>query len=275
MIKLVAIDIDGTLLDSQRQLSQKNIDAIQKADARGVKIVLCTGRPFLGMKDLIPTLGLNHKGNYAIVFNGAQIRTADTGEIIEQNTLNTADLNRWYDETERVQLPLNIIDNEYVYEPPVYPDGPEAFYVSKITTAPSKRVDYSQFAPNHDFLKFVITVEAQYLVEQFAKIDQSLKEGYFITRSHPFQIEVMKQGVHKGQALKNLGQALNIKPEEMMVLGDQANDIGMFHVAGIAVAMGNAIDDVKETADWVTATNDESGVALAIEHFILNENEEE
>lgn len=275
MIKLVAIDIDGTLLDSQRQLSQKNIDAIQKADAQGIKIVLCTGRPFLGMKDLIPKLGLNHEGNYAIVFNGAQIRTADTGEIIQQNTLNTADLNRWYTETERVQLPLNIIDNDYVYEPLVYPDGPEAFYVSKITTAPSKRTDYSQFESDHDFLKFVITVEEHYLVEQFEKIDNSLKADYFITRSHPFQIEVMKQGVHKGQALKNLGQVLKIKPEEMMVLGDQANDIGMFHVAGTAVAMGNAIADLKANADWVTVTNNESGVALAIERFILNENEEE
>lgn len=274
MIKLVAIDIDGTLLDSKRQLSHENLTAIQQADALGVKIVLCTGRPFLGMKDLIPQLGLNHQGNYAIVFNGAQIRAADTGEIIEQNSLKTADLDRWCQETERVQLPLNIIDNDYVYEPLAYPDGPEPFYVSQITTAPSKTADYSQFEPDHDFLKFVITVEEKYLMEQFEQVDESLKEKYFITLSHPFQIEVMKQGVHKGQALKTLGQRLNIKPEEMMAIGDQANDMGMFHVAGTAVAMGNAIDDVKAAATWITSSNDESGVARAIEHFILNTNKE-
>lgn len=265
MIKLIAIDLDGTLLRTDKSLSEENIKAVRYAQSKDVKVVLCTGRPYLAMKDFAENIGFDGDDEYLVVFNGSQVIKANTGEVVVNDVIETSDLKRWYKETERLNLPLNPIDSEWVYDPLKYPDGRESTYT---TPAPRKAVNYHDFKEGHTFNKFVICSDEYHLHEQLPNISKALMEKYQTVLSHPFQLEIGKLNVNKGNALKQLGRKLDIKPEEMMTIGDQNNDQTMIDMAGYGIAMGNAVKEIKDSADYVTDTNDNDGVAKAIYHFI-------
>lgn len=265
MIKLIAIDLDGTLLRTDKSLSEKNIEAIHFAQSKNIKVVLCTGRPYLATHDFAKSIGFDDEDEYLVVFNGSQVRKADTGEILVNDTIDTSDFEKWYAETERLALPINPIDGEWVYDPESYPEGNDSTYE---TPAPRKTVDYSGFEKGHTFNKFVICTTTDHLTTQMPAIDARLMEDYQVVLSHPHQLEIGKKNVNKGNALKQLGEKLNIKPEEMMTIGDQNNDQTMIDMAGYGIAMGNAVENIKESADYITDTNDNDGVAKAIYHFI-------
>lgn len=265
MIKLIAIDLDGTLLRTDKSLSDENIEAIRYAQEKDIKVVLCTGRPYLATKAFADSIGFDKDDEYLVVFNGSQVIKANTGEVVVNDVIETSDLKLWYAETERLALPFNPIDTEWVYDPISYPEGHESTYT---TPAPRKTVDYNDFEEGHTFNKFVICTETDYLQEKLPKFNPELLEKYQTVLSHPFQMEVGKLNVNKGNALKQLGRQLNILPEEMMTIGDQNNDQTMIDMAGYSVAMGNAVPAIKESAKYITDTNDNDGVAKAIYHFV-------
>lgn len=265
MIKLIAIDLDGTLLRTDKTLSDENIKAIHYAQSKDVKVVLCTGRPYLATRDFAKSIGFDGDDEYLVVFNGSQVLKANTAEVLVNDTIDTSDFKKWYSETERLDLPMNPIDGEFVYDPMSYPEGHESTYE---TPAPRKTVDFAQFEENHAFNKFVICTTTDHLSKQMPSLDASLMEEYQVVLSHPHQLEIGKLNVNKGNALKQLGEKINIKPEEMMTIGDQNNDQTMIDMAGVGVAMGNAVENILNSADYVTDTNDNDGVAKAIYHFI-------
>ncbi|AXY25405.1 hydrolase Cof [Suicoccus acidiformans] len=272
MIKLIAIDLDGTLLDNEKQISPANMKALYRAQEAGIKVVLCTGRPYLGMKNFIEEIGFTDEDEYIVNFNGGQVRRAVDGEVIASQSLSMTDMQTWYEEATRLDLPINVIDSDWVYEPTAYPEGHPSFYVEKVTTAPSKVVDFADFEADHRFVKFVITVETEHLESQLPHIQAELREKYAVVRSHPFQLEVMPKGVGKGPALEQLGEILGIKTTEMAGIGDEENDRSMLEVVGLPIAMGNATDEIKALAKHVTESNTNDGVAHAID-YILNRSE--
>lgn len=269
MIKLIATDLDGTLLDRHKQIPPANLQAIEYARQKGVQVVLCTGRPYRAVEHLLDQVGRNpsHE-DYLILFNGAMIRRASDGAILHQASLDLEDLKRWQVALDALALPLNVIDQDWVYEPLTYPPGRESFYVSKVTQAPSQRVDFATFPPDQTFLKFVITIDSDYLQGQMQQLPEDLLADYSVCLSHPFQLEVMAKGVDKGQALRGLGQTLGISLDQMMAIGDQMNDLTMMTQAGVGVAMANAISELKQVADYVTGDHNQDGVAQAIYHYL-------
>lgn len=268
MIKLIAIDLDGTLLNSKKEITKENMEALHYARQKGVKIVICTGRPYLGMKHLVEEIGLNSDDDYVIIFNGAQVRRASNGEVLISSKLTQSDMERWYAESNRLDLPFNPIDDEWVYEPLAYPEGYESLYVGHISQAPAKTVDFSYFSSEHTFNKFVVTVDEAHLSKQLTKIDMTLMTEYSIALSHPFQLEIMASGTNKGEAVRQFAEKLNIPMDEVVTIGDQENDRSMLELPVHSVAMGNASDSLKELAEYVTDTNDNSGVAQAIYHYV-------
>ena len=267
MIKLIAIDLDGTLLNDAKEVDPESIRAIHSAQKQGVKVVLCTGRPYLAMKNLVAKIGFSDE-DYIAVFNGGQIRKAQSGELVYRNDLSREDMLAWVQECQRLNLPLNVIDDEWVYEPLSYPKDYPSQYVKKLTTAPSKQVDFESFGPDQVFNKFVINVDADHLDRQLKIIRQEMVGEYSLSRSYPFQLEIMARGVHKGLALIQLGQLLSIDLADMVGIGDQGNDLPLLETAGHPVAMGNAIPKVKDLAEYVTTTNNKAGVAQAIDYYL-------
>ncbi|MDO4432207.1 MAG: Cof-type HAD-IIB family hydrolase [Aerococcaceae bacterium] len=268
MIKLIAIDLDGTLLKSDKTISQGNLEALRYANQKGIKVVICTGRPYFAMKQFIEEIGFTGPNDYIITFNGGQVRKAADGEILVNNPLTQADVQQWYAETERLALPLNPIDENWVYEPMAYPEGRPSIYLDLGNNLPTQKVEFNDFDAEHVFNKCVICIEQTYLDQQLEQLSPLFKANYSVVKSRPYLLEIMAKNVTKGRALAQLGERLGILPEEMMTMGDQENDLSMIELAGVGVAMGNAIPMILEAADYVSAHNEADGVAQAIYHFI-------
>jgi len=269
-IKLVAIDLDGTLVNDEGRVSQANKDAIQAAKNQGVKVVLCTGRPLLGMVDLLDECNLREEGDYGITYNGGLIQKTQTGETVKQVTFDLDQVNDIFEMSQHLGMPLNFIDLDHVYEPP-YPEGAESDYHTLMKALPFKEIDTDQDLPKDlEVNKMVMCRPQEELDPAIRKIPNRYFEDYSIIKSRPQLLEFMPKGVDKGNGLAMLEELLSIPKEEMMAIGDMENDLAMIQYAGMGVAMENAADEIKEHSQFVTKSNNDDGVAHAFHQFVLN-----
>lgn len=277
-IKLIAIDLDGTLLHTDRSLSDENKQAIREAKAAGVQVVLCTGRPLRSMRYLLDEIGLRGEGDLAITYNGGLIQSTQDGEIVNEITFNRDECLDIYELGRSLNLPVNFIDLDYVYEPP-YPVGAESVYMDASKNVPKdqalKFVDLAIHDMPDPFTinKIVMSRPAEELDAIIPEIPVSYYEKYNIYKSQPFILEVLPQHVDKGYSMRLLGEKLGLEKEQIMGIGDQENDLSLVENAGFGVAMENAIPQVKEAANYITKTNDDNGVAHVIRKFVLNNEE--
>lgn len=268
-IKLVAIDLDGTLLNSQRQVSEENKRAIQKAKAQGVKVVLVTGRPLKGMLSVLEDCGLTEEGDLGLTYNGGLVQWTQTGETLSQITHSKTDVLDVYKLSQKLDLPCNFIDLDTVYEPP-YPKDKPSQYSRHMKALPYEPVDMTDLPDPFPINKIVMCWDQEELDQKVQEIPDTYRERYTIMKSRDNLLEVLPKAVDKGKGLKLLSELLDIALDEMMAIGDQENDLAMVQTAGIGVAMSNALDSVKENAQFITRSNDEHGVAYAIERYVLN-----
>ena len=275
-IKLVAIDLDGTLLDSKQLLSKENKAAIKEAKAAGVQIVLCTGRPLRSMKHLLEEADLLDEEDIVITYNGGLIQKAKTGAIINEITLNREECLDIYQLGQQLNLPVNFIDLDYVYEPE-YPKGAESIYMNASREVPKENalkfidIDIDNLPNPFKINKIVMSRPTEELDAMIPEIPASYHEKYNIYKSQPFILEVLPDHVDKGYSMRIIGDMLGLEKEQIMGIGDQENDLSLVTNAGIGVAMENAIDQVKQAADYITKSNDNNGVAHAIRKFVLNQ----
>lgn len=274
-IKLIAIDLDGTLLHSDRTLSAENLLAIREAKAAGVQVVLCTGRPLLAMEYLLDEIGLRDEGDLAITYNGGLIQKTQTGEVVRQITLNREDCKEIFELGQDLHLPVNFIDLNYIYEPP-YPVGAESIYMAARRKDTNKiglqfkEIDIENLPEPFFINKIVMSRPGEELDAMIPKIPTHYHEKYNIYKSQDFILEVLPPSVDKGSAMSFIGEALGFEKNQIMGLGDQENDLSLVANAGLGIAMENAIPEVKEVADYITKSNNENGVAHAINKFVLN-----
>lgn len=271
MIKLVAIDLDGTLLNSHKELSEENKQAIRQAKEKGIKVVLCTGRPLKAIIHLLDTLGLREAGDYAVMFNGGLIQHTNTGEMVHQITMSKKEILEIYEMTRRLQIPCNFLDLNYIYEPP-YPEGrPSLYPLQHKKTIETKPIDVENMPDDFSANKIVIHTETEILDEAIPQIPASFYDRFSVMKSHPFMLEFMRKDVDKGKGLQQLVKILGIQRDEVMAIGDEENDLEMIQFAGTGVAMANAIDRIKDEAQFITKSANEHGVAYAIENFVLTD----
>lgn len=274
-IKLVAIDLDGTLLDSNKIISKENKKAIKEAKEAGVKVVLCTGRPLRSMRHLLEEVDLLDDEDFVITYNGGLIQRSKTGEVINEITLNREESLDIYKLSQQLKMPVNFIDLDYIYEPE-YPVGVESIYMKSRPGVPKKNalkfidVDIEKLPNPFKINKIVMSRPTEELDAIIPKIPDAYHEKYNIYKSQAFILEVLPQYVDKGYSMSIIGEMLGLEKEQIMGIGDQENDLSLVKNAGLGIAMGNAIDPVKEAADYVTKSNDDNGVAYAIHKFILN-----
>ena len=268
-IKLVAIDLDGTLLNSDHQVSEENKRAIQKAKDQGVKIVLVTGRPLKGMLSILEECNLTEEGDLGLTYNGGLVQWTRTGETLREITLSKEDVQDVYRLSQDLDLPCNFIDLDTVYEPP-YPEGKPSQYHKHMKALPYKPLDMVTFPESFAIHKIVMCWHQEELDEKIKDIPQVYHDRYTIMKSRDNLLEVLPKTVDKGKGLILLSELLDISLDDMMAIGDQENDLAMVQTAGTGVAMANATDIVKDAAQIVTKSNDEHGVAYAIEQYVLN-----
>lgn len=266
-MKLIAIDMDGTLLSADKTISEKNKLVLKQAKAKEIKVVICTGRPLASIKKYLDELGLNDAGDFSITFNGGLVQKNDTGEVLQKHVLTGENVTNIYETIHGLDLPVDLISEGNVYhllpEPINYP----SIYQELNPAMNFFSVAHDEVPATIAYNKMVVPTPAEYLDSKLPLFPSAMRDNYTIVKSRDCLLEILNKEVSKGNALDFLGDYLGIAQKDIMALGDEENDISMIEYAGIGVAMDNASEAVKKEANFVTRKNTEDGVAYAIEKF--------
>lgn len=270
MIKLIAIDMDGTLLDGNKQLPERNIRAIQRVLDKGIKVVLCTGRPQSGVLPYFKQLPLNGCEEYAILDNGCTIYQTKDWSLLAHSALSPDAIETIVANAKEYDgIAVTFFDQTHYFivgtEIPDLVSYDAGLVFNTVTPIDLKRLK-SNPSP---ILQGMFIGEATELDQFQAAKDAVLSQAFSMVRSQPCLYEVMPKGTTKASALKQLAKHLGLSANDIMAIGDAANDIEMLEFAGTSVAMGNASNDVKALADYITADHNQAGVASALEKLIL------
>ncbi len=265
--KMIVLDLDDTLLRDDQTISKRTKDALLLAQEAGVKVVLASGRPTFGMRWVAKELKLDQYGSYILSFNGSKIIDCKTNEEKYSRTLSAETVHRLYDLSRREEVGiLTYADDAIIVEEP----SEFASIESELTGLPVKVVPNFKESIQEPVVKALMLKEAGRLVEVEKKLQAELEGELSVMRSKPFFLEFTQLGVTKGASLDYLIKPMGIKAEEVIAIGDSYNDLTMIEFAGLGVAMGNAPEDIREKADFVTASNMADGVAEVVEEFVLN-----
>lgn len=266
-IKLVAIDIDGTLLNSQRQITSDVFEAVQEAKQAGVKIVIATGRPISGVRAILDQLHLNQPGDYVITFNGGLVQDAATGEEIVKDTLTYDDYLDIELAARKLKVPMHASTKEGIYTANRN-IGKYTIYEATLVSAPVFYRTPEEMV-DKKIIKTMMIDEPENLDAIIPHLPSSLTEKYHVAKSAPFYLEITPKTVNKGRAILHLAEKLGLTLDQTMAIGDEENDRPMLEVVGNPVVMENGNPELKKIAKYITKSNDESGVAYAIRKWVL------
>ena len=267
---IIALDLDGTLTNSEKIITLRTFDALMKAQREGVRLVLASGRPTFGIAALANQLQLADYGGYVLSYNGGRIidwceKTVIFSQVVDQKLVPIL-----YDFAEKAQLPIVT----YL---------PEAILASKNEgeyLAEEARINGMPVVVAQNFVeeamqiaggstKFLIPGEPELLIQLESEMKAALSEQMEVFRSAPFFLELPPKGIDKAQSLQRLLTHLGLERESLMAFGDGFNDLSMIQFAGQGVAMANAVEEVKSIADFVTTSNEEDGIAQALELLLV------
>ncbi|WP_366247985.1 sugar-phosphatase [Terribacillus aidingensis] len=268
MYKLVAIDMDGTLLNDQHEVTMEVHETLQEAKKLGVKIVLCTGRPIHGVYRYLEELILNEDGDFVIAFNGALVQNAHTNEVVSQLSLSYDDFIDLHQLSLKLNTPMHYFDSKNLYTSNRNISN-YTVLESFMTKMPLHYRAVDEIPRDVLVPKVMFIDEPERLSETIANVPDEWKARFTMVQSAPYFYEILHPEASKGSAVKNLAEQLGIKREEVMAIGDNGNDLSMIQYAGCGVAMDNAIPAIKDAADFITTSNNAHGVAEAIRKKIL------
>ncbi|GCF95646.1 haloacid dehalogenase [Enterococcus florum] len=269
-MKLVAVDLDGTLLDPEGQVSKENAHALQEFDSQGGIVVLATGRSILSAKKVFAQLQLS---GYTLASNGAYVARVEKGEVKEI-------LKSYVISKDTVQTSLRLAMNAAVTVVASRETQDDRIFFEKESSSVDSPY-YAQFnlkdSSAEELMRQIESGEISYFKLAFTDSDTSKlvklraqleKHKINSSYSDKYWLEVMSDGVNKGAALSFLTHYLSVDLDDVLAFGDQENDLEMLKTSGFAVAMENAAPAVRKTANKITKSNEESGVAYVLNEYI-------
>lgn len=269
MIKLIAVDMDGTLLNNEKHIAEAQREALKKAASAGIKVVLCTGRPLFGVLPLYKELDLSSNEGYAILNNGCEIRKTENWTLVRSFELTGKEIFYLHSLVKDYDIDFTLSDDKHYFcvgkKPNKYTvrDG-ELVYVpiTEITLEEAMSGKYRMF-------KAMYVGDMDELTKFQENLPADINKFYSICRSQKIILEAMPIGADKGQTLKFLVEQLGIERSEVMAIGDGNNDVEMLEYAGIGVAMANGTEAAKNSAKYITDTNENDGVAKVIYKYVF------
>ncbi len=244
--KLLAVDVDGTLLNSRREITMLTKQSIQKAIEKGIVFTICSGRPVQGVKLITDMLEIDIP---VITYNGAMVIVDD--KVIFSCTMQKEDV-----------LHIERLGQEWGTTIAIWAGN--RLFVNKLNERALKYAQISGVSPQ-------IYTDVERINGFERRLNGLLSPSVNVHTSQPIFLEFVDRNVSKAVALEKMGEHYGIRREEMIAVGDGFNDLAMIEYAGLGVAMGNAPEEVKNAADYITFSNDEDGVAKVIEVFVLNQ----
>jgi len=264
-LKILALDLDDTLLRSDLSISYRTRNAIKRAVHMGVTVVLASGRIYAAMDHFSRLLGLHKKPGYLISNNGALILETHTGKIVHEAKLDRKTLMAVCDLADAEGFALQMYDNDIMY---VSRHNEYSNIDQKTTGLRQVVVENFKAMVGDGCYKLIIPGDPELLKYMEIIIRTYLGQNLTIFFSHPYFLELTPEDTDKGTALAEIARILNVKQGEVIAIGDSMNDEAMIRWAGIGVAMANGDERIKSMADMVTEhTNDEDGVAEVIEKY--------
>lgn len=268
MKKLIAVDVDGTLVNSNGQITARTREALIAATKAGHEVMIVSGRATFGLRHQAKTLAFDKYGGVLSSFNGGELFDFKEKKVLASHKMDYDLAKEILEFSKDLDLELMIFDGDKILT-----DRPDGYYVKReseiidMDIKPIKNLKNGiDFAPN----KFLFAQDpdkidkpAQKLMKKFGDVTEQVK-------SSRFYYEVMPKGLSKGSSIIEACKIFGIDIKDTIVFGDEMNDISMFEVAGTGVAMGNAVESIKNIADYVTKSNNEDGIAYYLENFVLN-----
>ena len=263
--RLVAIDLDGTLLNSKKQIGELSLAAIRTARDRRVRIVISTARPLYRIARYLDLLGLTGPEELVICFNGAQVISCDGTRVRYDHPFAEADLRELTAVGRSVGFPMFAYRGDGILasaDDPVYRErNPDAAF--------EVREDYDGVDwASERIYKFALVGRPDAVLTLRRGLDPALTRKYEVSSSVPQFVDIVSRGVSKASALARIGELWGIGPEAMIAFGDEDNDIPMLQFVGMPVAMVNASPEVKAVANMVAPSNDQDGVGRILEDLL-------
>lgn len=267
-VRLIALDLDGTLLNDAKELTERTQRALEAASRSGIEVVLSTGRPVMALPQEVAHFPYI---KYALTADGARIENLRTGELLFEGLIPKEMVKPIYD----IFDDYDVIEEIYI-KGQGYISERDIDHLEEYTTNPAHaayaRRTRKRVEDIHDLLDQDID-KAHALFKSFEDREDAMRRireiaDLELCDAFPINLEVSAPGINKGEGLKIIGEKLGIETKDMMAFGDSNNDAAMLQTAGVAVVMDNAYESVKEMADVIAPSNEEDGVAAVIEQML-------
>lgn len=276
MVKAIVLDIDGTLLTSNKEISEKTKVALIKAQEKGIKVILASGRPTSGMIKHVEALKMNEYEGFIVSFNGSCVVDCKTKEVLFDQPIAKMDAKKVLEHMKNFDVIPMICKDNYMYVNDVYNHilhladgdfniiGYEARGGNYLLCEKEDLADFVDFPLN----KILIAGEADYLQEHYQAMKAPFADRLSGVFSAPFYFEFTDRGIDKAKALNTVLPNYGIEAQEVIAFGDGHNDQSIVEFAGIGVAMGNAVPELKAVADEITLSNDEDGIVKMLQKYL-------
>lgn len=254
MIKSIALDLDGTLLNSKKEISKKNMDILREMYEKGIEILIVTGRSYSATKNIIKKLGLPI---IAICYNGAKIVDTKTEEVIHEEPLSEEIVKILIDISREKNIHLNLYQNDEWYVENKFNWQTE--YYKKNIGIDAIEINFNKFT--NLLMTKALFVEERYILEKIEeKIKKEIGDKVHLTYSQEKYLEILNKNINKGKSLEKILKLKGLTLDSCVAFGDANNDKEMIEIVKYGVAMGNADENLKKIAKYITNTNDDDGV---------------
>lgn len=261
--KLIAVDLDDTLLNDSLEISPRTGQALRRAAERGVVVTIATGRMYRSALPIAVKLGIEVP---IITYQGALVKNSATGEVLVDLPVPLKLAHDVLAVGYRAGVHMNVYLNDTLYVDSITPEGKGYANLAMVEmSVVGNLLDFLKKDP----AKVLYITEPALLAGLKEELTAAFGNRLYITKSKPNYLEILHPLATKKHALGVLARRFGIAPEEIMACGDSYNDLDMLEFAGLGIAMGNAPEDIKKKADYVTDTNNNDGVAKAIEKYLL------
>lgn len=276
-VKAIVMDIDGTLTNDKKVITPRTLEALMAAQAKGIKVILASGRPVQGLKAIGAQLKLAHYGGIYVAFGGAHVESAKTAECYFNQVIPEPELRLLIEHVAQFDVIAWLNEGRTLYVTDAYrcmisnDKGGTTNIVKYERDACDLRiceVDSLMERAGSPQNKLLCAGDPEYLKQHYAEMRAPFEGTLSAGFTEPWYFEFMPLGVDKANALDKTLAKLDIAPSEVIAFGDGQNDVTMLSWAGLGVAMGNAVEAAKAAADMVTADNNHDGIAEALEKLL-------
>lgn len=275
-IKVIIMDIDGTLTNDKKVITKKTKETLIKAQKKGAILVLASGRPTSGLMDYARELEMNKNHGLLVSFNGSKVTDCETNKVLFNEAMSVEQGQAVLEHMKKFDVKPMIVRDDYMYVNDAFDNEinykGKPFNIIKYEARNCKfkvceKDDLVEFA-DYPLNKILTAGDPEYLEAHYKEMFEPFKDTLSGMFTADFYFEFTAQGIDKAKALDTALIPMGYKKEEMIAFGDGQNDASMIKYVGTGVAMANAVDELKAAADEITLSNEEDGIAHTLSKYI-------